>query len=193
MHEERCETCRKITPGYDSVHFGSKDSTTRLLCTQCFNAEVAQRLGLDGFENIRLEPIGIADATGEDHQFHFTTRLLGDIVSLEAFELHEGQQVGYQFQLLGQPEDDLFKLLGQLIQRIRKALSVKHIEESQYGLQIAENLVKGRIEWDQNEGGRVPVIVVDGREISWEAFGQMLMSHEGAQFKLEIFDPSDDV
>lgn len=43
--------------------------------------------------------------------------------------------------------------------------------------------------WD----GRVPLMVVDGREISWERFGQMLMSHEGWQFKLEISDPSDEV
>lgn len=193
MHKERCEACLKITPGYGSVHYGSKDGPTRLLCTQCFNAEVAKQHGLEGFENVRLEPIGIAGSTGVEHQFHFTTRLLGDIVSLEAFELHEGQQEGYKFQLIGKPEEDLFKLLGQLIQRIRKALSVKHIEDGKYGLQIVESLVKGRIEWDENEGGRVPVMVVDGREISWEEFGQMLMSHEGAQFKLEVFDPSADV
>ena len=41
--------------------------------------------------------------------------------------------------------------------------------------------------------GRVPLMVVDGRESSWAAFGQMLMSLEGWQFRLEIFDPSDEV
>lgn len=87
----------------------------------------------------------------------------------------------------------MFALLGRLIQRIRKALSVKHIEDGQNGLQIVDDTVRGRIEWDDDEDGRVPLMVVDGREISWEEFGQMLMSHEGWQFKLEIFDPSDEV
>ena len=33
----------------------------------------------------------------------------------------------------------------------------------------------------------------DGQEISWEDFGRMLMSFEGWQFKLEIFDRSHEV
>jgi hypothetical protein len=193
MHQDRCEECGEITPGYDTVHYGSMDSGYRQLCTRCFNAEVAELHGLDDFENIRLEPIGLTDCAGEEHQFHFQTRLLGGIVSLEAFELREGNPAGYTFQLIGKPEEDLFALLGRLIQRICKALSVKHIEDGQHGLQIVDDTVRGRIEWDDDEDGRVPLMVVDGREISWEEFGQMLMSHEGWQFKLEIFDPSDEV
>lgn len=53
--------------------------------------------------------------------------------------------------------------------------------------------MRGRIEWDESEDGRVPLVVVDGQELSWEDFGQMLMAFEGWQFKLEIRDPSDDV
>lgn len=87
----------------------------------------------------------------------------------------------------------MLALLGRLIQRIRKALSVKYIEDGQHGLQIVDDTVRGRIEWDDDEDGRVPLMVVDGREISWEEFGQMLMSLEGWQFKLEIFDRSDEV
>ncbi|MCF8179586.1 MAG: hypothetical protein K9J74_13855 [Sulfuritalea sp.] len=87
----------------------------------------------------------------------------------------------------------MFALLGRLIQRIRKALSVNHIEDGPHGLQIVDDTVRGQIEWDEDEDGRVPLMVVDGREISWEDFGQMLMSREGWQFKLEIFDPSDEV
>ena len=193
MHKDRCEECGEITPGYDTVHYGSIDGGYRQLCTRCFNAEVAELHGLDDFENIRLDPIGLTDCTGEEHQFHFQTRLLGGILSLEAFELKEGNPGGYKFQLIGDPEDELFALLGKLIQRIRKALSGKHIEYGQHGLQIADETLRGRIEWDDDEDGRVPLVVVDGREISWEAFGQMLMSRESWQFRLEIIDPSDEV
>jgi hypothetical protein len=181
-------------PSYDIIHYGSADTGSRQLCTRCYNEEVAKRCGLDGFENIRLEPIGIDDCVGDTHQFHFQTRLLGNIVALDAFELQDGNPAGYKFQQIGDPEEDLFRMLGRLIQKIRRTLSVKHItEDERHGLQIADMTVRGRIEWDDAEDGRVPIVVVDGREISWDKFGEMMMSYEGWQFKLEILDLSDEV
>lgn len=97
------------------------DAGYRQLCTRCFNAVVSELHGLDDFENIQLEPIGLIDCTGEEHKFNFRTRLLGDIVSLEAFELREGNPSGYEFQLIGDPDEDLFVLLGRLIKRIAGA------------------------------------------------------------------------
>jgi hypothetical protein len=41
--------------------------------------------------------------------------------------------------------------------------------------------------------GRVPLLVIDGCEISWEQFGRMLMSYEGWQFKLDIRDRSEEI
>jgi hypothetical protein len=90
MHKDHCEGCGAVTPGYDTVSYGSIEKGYRNLCTVCFNAEVAKLNGLEDFENIRLEPIGITDSSGQMHQFHFQTRLLGGIVSLAAFELQEG-------------------------------------------------------------------------------------------------------
>jgi hypothetical protein len=34
--------------------------------------------------------------------------------------------------------------------------------------------------------------VIDGKELSWEEFGRMLMTYEGFQFKLAILDRSDE-
>jgi len=34
--------------------------------------------------------------------------------------------------------------------------------------------------------------VIDGREVSWDEFGRMLMTFEGFKFKLEIFETDDD-
>ena len=61
------------------------------------------------------------------------------------------------------------------------------------GLHIADFLVRGRITWDENEGGRLPMLVIDGKEISWEQFGRMVMGFEGWQFKFEIKDRSEEV
>jgi len=53
--------------------------------------------------------------------------------------------------------------------------------------------VRGRIEWDESQEGRVPLVTVDGREITWDEFGRMLMNFEGWQFKLEIRDKSEEL
>lgn len=180
-------------PSYDIVSYGSMDRGYRQLCSRCYNSEVAELGGLEDFDNPRFEPIELTDCTGETHEFHIRTRLHGNIVALDAFELRDEDPGGYQFKILGEPEDDLFALLGRLIEKIRRALSIKHITDDENGLQIADQTVRGRIESAESEVVRLPLVVVDGREISWEDFGQMLMSFEGWQFKLEIRDSSEEV
>jgi hypothetical protein len=114
-------------------------------------------------------------------------------VALDAFEVRVGIPAGYSFQLFAGPYEDLFAMLGRLIQRIRRTLSVKHIISGQHGRHIVDQTVRGRIEWDDAEDGCVPVLVVDGREISWDEFGELMMGFEGWQFKLDIIDPSGEV
>jgi hypothetical protein len=195
MAQVQCEGCGKVTPGYDITNFGSDAQVYRRLCSLCFNAEVAKLSGIDDFDNAQLQPIGITDCVGELHQFYFVTRLLGHMVTLEAFELKEGQRAGYEFQIIGDPEEDLFTLLGRMVGRIRKALSVKHIADhgDGHGLQIVDMMVRGRIESDLSEDVYLPCVVIDGQEISWDEFGHMVSTFEGWQFKLEILDRSDEL
>jgi hypothetical protein len=117
--------------------------------------------------------------------------LLGPGVSLDAFELRNGEPAGYYFQIIGDPEDDLLVLLGRLIEKMRRALPVQHLKGGDYGLQIADDgVVRGWIEWGDAQDGRLPLLVIDGREIDWDQFGQ-LMSYEGWQFKLTLADKSE--
>ncbi len=189
----RCEACGTTVPGYDSVNYGSMEDGYRQLCTHCFNADVASRMGLERFENVRFDQVVMTDCTGEAHEFQFRTRLLGSMVSLDAFELKRGEPAGYQFQILGDPDDDLLSLLGRLVERMRRRLSVKHLEQSEHGLQIADQTVHARIESDVTQDERMPLLVIDGREVSWEEFGRMLMTFEGWQFRMEIGDRSEEV
>ena len=143
---------------------------------------------------MQFEPLGIQDAIGQRHEFHFRVRLLGDRVALDAIELRDEEPRGYQFQVIGDPEDDLFALMGQLIERMRRALAMQHLEyEKPFGWVIADSMVRGRITWNDAEDGRVPQLVIDGRDVSWEEFGRMLMSFEGWQFKLSIHDRSEEI
>ena len=194
MNKIICEDCGQPAPGYDIVHYGSQGEGFQYLCTQCFNAAVALHRGIEDFENIKLDPIGVTDCAGELHQFHFQTRLLGNMVTIDGFELLDGNPDGYTFQIIGEPEDDLFVLLGKLVQKIRKTLSVKYLEgHEQHGLQIKDMTVQGRIGGDYSGPERVPVVVIDGHEISWDEFGRMVGVFEGWQFKLDFCDRSEEL
>ncbi len=198
MNSNPCERCGKLVPRHDLTHY-TTDAGTLLLCTQCFNADVAERVGVENFDNHPLDPISISAVDGVRHEFHFRTRLMGgDMVTLEAFELNEGEPSGYQFQLIGTPGEDRFSQLGRLVKRIHATLATKYVEDGKYGLQIRDMEVKGSIEADISEGTelfgtRPPMLVIDGREVSWEQFGEMLMTFEGFQFKLQIIDKSEDL
>jgi len=193
-HEpERCHTCGQRLAAHEGIHYGSIETGYRELCSRCFNEEVARVGGID-FQHVEFQSQQMRDVAGEPHEFHFRVHLLGHQVSLEAFELKDGEPGGYQFQMLADPETDLFALMAQLIERMQRALAVRHLEhEKQFGWTIADFRVRGRITWDDEEDGRVPLLVIDGREVTWEEFGRMLMSFEGWQFKLDIRDRSEEV
>jgi len=189
----RCDGCGASVPGYDVVNYGSIEHGYRDLCTRCFNTEVASALGLERFENVCLQPIVMIDCAGERREFHFRMRLLGSIAALDAFELRANAPGGYQFQIVGTPDDEPLLLLGRLIERMRRTLSVRHLVRSEHGTEIADQRVCGKVGWDVSKSGRVPLLVIDGEEVSWDELGRMLMTFEGWQFRLEIFDRSEEI
>ncbi len=176
------------------MHYGSIERGYRDLCNRCFNQEVAAAGEID-FSYVQFEPLELADAAGAGHRFHFEVPLLGDRVALEVFEPMSGAPGGYQFQVLRDAEEDLFELMGQMVPRIRRLLAQQHLKTEPHmpGLHIADFLVRGRITWDDNEDVRLPMPVIDGREISWEQFGRMVMGFEGRQFTFEIRDRSEEI
>jgi hypothetical protein len=120
-------------PDYDVINYGSVDAGYRELCTRCFNTEVAESDGLDGFEHADLAPVELTDCDGQAHLFHFRTRLFGPGIALDAFEVRDGTPAGYQFQVIGESEDDPLRLLARLIERIRRALSIKRVKVGRNG------------------------------------------------------------
>jgi hypothetical protein len=100
-----------------------------------------------------LESIALSDCEGA---VHFQVRILGDPVSVEAFELDDGVPAGYQFQQLGDPGDELLEIVGRLIQKVRRTLAVKHITYGSFGLSIIDQCVRGHIEWNDPTDGQQP-------------------------------------
>jgi hypothetical protein len=139
-----------------------------------------------------FEPFRIQDCDGETHVFHFEARDFGGGIAVDAFEIGDRTE-GYEFQVIGPPGSDRLGLVGQLIQKIRRGLAVKHLKDGQFGVDIADTVVRARISWDEEQDGRVPLLVIDGRPMTWDHLGRLLMKFEGFQFKLEIRDLSDEL
>jgi hypothetical protein len=150
---------------------------------------------VQGFEAVPLEPVSLKDAAGRKRKFHFVTRLLpaGIGVAIHAFEVRYGFAAGYRFEVIGGQDEDQLAIFARLLEKMRRALARRHIEESMYGLGIADSgVVRGHIESDLDSDHRMPLLVIDGREIAWDHFGEMLMTYEGWQFRLQILDRSEE-
>lgn len=186
----RCQDCGQPTPDYDIVHLLTEEGS-RPLCSRCLSAAMARQAGVP-FEHIQFHPIQLEDCEAVAHTFHFSTHFFGLGVAVDAFELFAGRRGGYQFQVIGKPDTDLLALLGQLIAKIRRALSVKYLAKCDWGWQIANQAVRGTIQTEPHPEHSLPVVVIDGRAISWDYFGWMLTTFEGSQFKLEIRDKSEE-
>ena len=194
--KELCEICGDHVPDYNTVYLSSEEKLT-LVCLKCYNQKISESTGFD-FEHVEFEPIVMKDIDDLDHKFHFTVRHLGDRIAIEAFEIKDGHPGGREFSVIGDVEEEPFELLGKLIGRIRRALNRKHIywNETTRNWQISDDdIVRGKIDCDLDSPDyeRLPLIVIDGKDISWSQFGQMLMTYEGFNFKLDIFDRSDEI
>ena len=173
---------------YDGVYLSNGDKR-RFLCSRCYNESISEAIGLN-FDHLSFHPIILVDKDGKNHTFHFQTRLFGDKVNIQALEIRDGAPKGYEFSISGDVEEDLFGLFTNLVERMRRSMERRHIESSDltwYRI-MDEGIVRGHITWDDDTGGEVPSLVIDGKELSWHEFGRMLMTYEGFHFKLEIFE-----
>jgi len=192
MNKEQCSACKNTTQSTTGIFVQIKQDY-QFLCINCYNDMMAESLGID-FDNISFNPITLKDSDEVEHTFIFQTRLLGYQVIIEAKELRDDDSEGYQFSVLGDVDDDLFNLFKVLFERIRRALSQKHIEASdltQYRI-TDQDIVRGYITCSSEGDREHPLIVIDGKEIEWHEFGRMLSTYEGFNFKLDIFDKTEE-
>ena len=189
---QKCADCGTAVSTYDGVYLSTGD-TSRFLCSKCYNESISKAIGLD-FDHLSFHPVVLPDKDGVSHTFHFQTRLLGDRVHIQALEIIKGEPRGHKFAADGDAEDDLFGLFTKLVDRMRRELERRHIEPSDFTRYriTDEDIVRGHINWDDDTDGMVPLLVIDGKELSWHEFGRMLMSYEGYHFKLEIFEGTEE-
>jgi hypothetical protein len=189
MSDQTCSACGTQVASYDGVLLSAKEGA-RFLCSRCYNETVAEYLGLD-YEHVAFDPVTLEDRDGISHTFQFRTHVFSDQLSLEALET--GPQEGYDFSVIADAEQDLFVTFRRLFERIRRELGHKHIEKAAKGYQITDaGVVRGQISSDPDAFDRMPLLIIDGKPVTWDALGRMLSPYEGFRFKLEIFDRSEE-
>lgn len=157
-------------------------------CYSCFNRETADQLGLT-FDNTPLQPVVVADADGESHTFEIRSMLVPTGHAMDAVEATTERRSGYRFQVLGDHEADALTLFQQLYAKMRREMATRHVEHTQFGWKVTSNhRLVGRIEWDPDNEGAVPLLIVDGKAFTWEQVGRMLMTFEGFTLDARIED-----
>jgi len=189
VSQETCSACRSRVDSYDGVLLGANEGT-RFICSRCYNETIAEYLGLD-YEHVDFEPVTVVDFDGVPHRFRFRSHVFSDQLSLEALEM--GPVDGYEFSEIADAEQDLLVTFQLLSERIRRDLGRKHIEQDGEAYQITNaGVVRGRITSDPDDADEMPWLIIDGKPVSWEAFGRMVSAYMGFRFKLEIFNRGED-
>lgn len=189
--KNKCTRCGASVQPYESIRLPSANGDT-LICLKCYNKRVADSFGVE-YDYLALHPIIIQDTDGLDHTFHLTVRLMGTMQIMDAFELVDNQPAGYQFSM-GEPvASGLFVLFSKLYERMLKALGTKYIYKNKTydtWLIADQKTVQGHISSDlaSSREAPLPLIIIDGKNLTWNEFGRMLAAHEGFNFKLQVLD-----
>jgi hypothetical protein len=194
---DRCDECGQTKAALGFVSLSSDESgPARHVCSACFNRWYMQRAGLPELETVDFEPMTRCDSVGKQHTFHFVVHMSTGL-GIKAFEWVGDGPGGYQFFVLEPPEMPVREAYAKLVKKIEAGLAVRYLRSSDFpGSGASQNrlylngtAVNGRI--DEREG--TPTVVVDGREYTWEEFGEFLSSFNGFNFRLECFDACESV
>ena len=181
---ELCGRCKQPLKPHESISVAN----VGVRCYRCFNDETAATMGVE-FDNAPLQPVTVCDADGVARIFEFRSMLVATGHALHAREISPHEREGYEFSVLGDFEANVWDLFRLLYERIRRELAVRHIERGELGWRITDaRRLAGRIVWDPDRAGEVPMLVVDGRPFTWDEVGRMLMSFEGFTLRAVVDD-----
>lgn len=193
MREVRCERCGKSIK--QSVHITDENGHEYILCRDCNNAMVAERLGINNFADFTRN-YRVKDIDGEEHVFEISKEIFFMGIQWRAVEIKNGEIEGYQFAVYAGLDDDPVEGLQKLYEKINNGLSRKYIEKKEFQGQtlysLIDDKVAGRIECDDQYDGRIPRLIIDGKLYTWEQLGKMLMGYEGWNFHLKIIEAGED-
>lgn len=171
-----CGICGRSVESFETVHVAGEGPR----CYAWFNLETGNRLSLE-FDEPHLHPIVLKDADGTPHTFKIRSMLVPTGHEMEALEVVDDARAGYRFAVLGDFQAQAWELFQRLYATMRREMASRHVHRTDFGWQLtSDQHFLGRIEWDQESDGRVPLIVIDGKAFTWEQVGRMLMTFEAS-------------
>jgi hypothetical protein len=91
----------------------------------------------------------------------------------------EENRDGYEF--AAHSETSPYLALGRLRSRIREGIATRYLSVDGHSRGLGHDIAVGRIGYG--------CVVIDGEEVTFEEFAEMLQVYEGSQFLLKIADP----
>lgn len=196
MKYSKCERCGKICRNYGMVTVTENDEFGRseTICSDCYNKAMSVALEVEDFKD--FEPhIIIKDSDDIEHEFEIRKMIQETGIFWEAVEFLDNYEIGYSFDIYQSFEDDSLEAVAKLKEKVEKGLSKKYIKRNisngYESLTLSEDVLEGKIEWDDNYDGRIPKFKIDGKAYSAEQIGKILMGYEGWDFELRIKEPTD--
>ncbi len=176
-----CECCGHVAPSATFTIYGSAGASS-LLCAECFNEEAALVMGVPVPDPAEFEPLTLR-VGGRRHTFLFHVYLNPGGLGIRARE-HDpvDPEGGYEFAVLVPATTPSKMAYDKLVKKIRKGIQTRSLTTDRSRLK--EDRAVGRFGHEN--------LVIDGREVTWDQFREILNCYEGWQFRLEVLDPSDD-
>jgi len=160
------------------VQIGSTDSGVyRHYCFNCHNREMAELYDTDMPDYVP-ERLSVPGCNGRMHEFDIEFLIFGTGKSLIATEVGKTKR---KADVWGSLDDDFEEMLETLKRRIKKALSVKYMDQQGY---IKNQKLIGYIDYDSGLGECV--VFVDGSRFTWDELGRNLQTYEGWKIKIEF-------
>lgn len=160
------------------------------LCDRCFDTRIAASHGWPRLPEPPV-PETIRGPDGRGHRIVYRLWRSPGGIAAEAGEGDRSSD-GYFVQVVGPHDADVSMLVERVKTTIRRRISRLDLELSPRGDHwiIAGDDLTGRLVW--RDDGEPYGVVVDGRYLSWEEFGQSLEPFEGWDFRLSFGDGPDD-
>jgi hypothetical protein len=150
---------------------------------------MAASIGVNNYSDF-IKTYQVRDVDGNIHIFEIGKHIFPTGVKWVAYEIIDGEIEGYQFGLHADLDDDPVKSLQELYGKINEGLSKIYVNrERGHGrtfYTLPHDSIVGRIEWDDDQNGESPKIIIDGKPYTWHEVGKMMMSYEGWNLTIKI-------
>ncbi len=180
-HRKKSNSVTCIDCGMDALFSTILDGEGPL-CDACADARLSD---VTGYPRLPAPPPSEM-IVGPDRRRHKIDYRIWRSPGGIAVEAVETRNRGYHVEVVGSQFDDVPALVERVRSRIRERIGRLELERSSLDghWTMAGWEVNGRFEW--NEDSDLYDVVIDGRRLTWEEFGEMVDSFEGWEFKLSI-------